>query len=75
MPKLVPEAGTSSEQQGEEPTNPPSSPTRATADPYDDTVAGSLRRPEIRPPLTQTCQGRMGPTLTWTQPPETASHA
>ena len=43
-PKLVLEAGPSfNQQQGQEPTSPPSIPTRATTDPDYGTVAGSLR--------------------------------
>ena len=43
-PKLVPEAGPSfNQQQGQVPTNPSFSPSRATTDPDDGTVAGSLR--------------------------------
>ena len=44
MPKLLLEAGPYLKQQkGQEPTIPPSSPTRVTADSDDGTVAGSLR--------------------------------
>ena len=41
--ELVLEAGLSFKQQGQEPTSPPSSPARATTDPDNGTVAGSLR--------------------------------
>ena len=46
MPELELEAGSSfNQQQGQEPISPPSSPTRATSDPDDGTVVGSLRSP------------------------------
>ena len=41
--KLEPEARPRSEPQGQEPTSPPSSPTKATADLGDHTVVGTLR--------------------------------
>ena len=43
MPELVLEAGPSFNQQRQEPTSPPSSPTRATTDPDNGTAAGSSR--------------------------------
>ena len=43
MPTLASEVRPSSEPQGQEPTNAPSSPTKATADPYDCTVGKASR--------------------------------
>ena len=43
MPKLALEARPSSEPQGQEPTSPPSSPTKATADPSNGTVVRTSR--------------------------------
>ena len=44
--ELILGTGTIFEQQGQEPVSPPSSPTRATVDLEDGTVAGSLKSPE-----------------------------
>ena len=46
MPKLALEARPSSKRQGSEPTSPPSSPTKVTADPDDITVVGISRSTE-----------------------------
>ena len=43
MPKSAQETRPSSEPQGQEPTSPPSSPTKATTDPGNGTVVGTLR--------------------------------
>ena len=49
MPKMVPETRPSTEEWGWEPANPPSSPTRATADPDDGTAAASSWSTEDQP--------------------------
>ena len=60
MPKLLLEAGPSSEQQGEEPTSPLFSPTRATTDPDGGTAAEIQGVLENRPPPLRCVKGEWG---------------
>ena len=76
MPKLVPEAGPSfNQQQGQEPISPLPVQPESMLILMMVLWQEAQGVPEIRPHLTQTHQGRMWLILIWTQPPEIASCA